>query len=148
MNQPYTLILEDMPDPTDVQFIQAGLLAYNRLHAAHDNYRPLAVFLRAADQALVGGLLGATYWGWLHIDVLWLHESVRRQGFGERLLLTAEQEAIRRGCRYAHLDTMSFQALPFYEQHGYTVFGVLPDLPAGHSRYFLKKELGIRTDTD
>ena len=33
------------------------------------------------------------------------------------------------------------QALPFYEKHGYTVFGVLENYPTGHSRYFVRKSL-------
>jgi ribosomal protein S18 acetylase RimI-like enzyme len=73
--------------------------------------------------------------------VIWIHEALRRQGYGRALLAAAEEEARRRGCRYAHLDTMSFQALGFYEQQGYQVFGKLDDLPAGHYRYFLKKAL-------
>jgi len=39
------------------------------------------------------------------------------------------------------IDTMDFQALPFYERHGYSVFGVLDDMPRGHQRFFLKKAL-------
>jgi GNAT superfamily N-acetyltransferase len=141
MSSPYTITLEDTPASEDEQFIQDRLREYNRLHADDDNHRPLAIFLRAANGSLVGGLLGGTYWGWLHVDILWIHESLRYQGYGQALLLAAEQEAKRRGCRYAHLDTMSFRALPFYEQQGYTIFGELNDIPAGHSRYFMKKEL-------
>jgi hypothetical protein len=36
---------------------------------------------------------------------------------------------------------MSFQALPFYLQAGYTVWGELVDMPVGHQRYFLQKAL-------
>ncbi len=36
---------------------------------------------------------------------------------------------------------MSFQALPFYQKLGYTVFGQLDDLPIGHQMYFLQKAL-------
>jgi GNAT superfamily N-acetyltransferase len=85
--------------------------------------------------------LGNTYWGWLYISILWLAESLRGQGVGGRLLDMAEQEALDRGCRHAHVDTLDFQALPFYEKHGYAVWGTLNDLPPGHSRYFLKKDL-------
>jgi GNAT superfamily N-acetyltransferase len=133
--------LEQNPSPEDVGVIRKGLEATNRLYAPDDNYQPLAVLLRTADQRLVGGLLGETYWGWLHVGVLWLDESVRDQGYGSQLLATAEQEAIRRGCRHVHLDTMSFQAVSFYQQHGYVEFGVLEDLPAGHSRHFFTKTL-------
>jgi GNAT superfamily N-acetyltransferase len=85
--------------------------------------------------------VGGTYWGWLYVEILWLDARARGRGLGARLMAMAEQEAQRRGCRGAHLDTMSFQALPFYERMGYTVFGVLEDLPPGHRRYFLKKKL-------
>ena len=97
--------------------------------------------MRDAAGQLAGGLLGATYWGWLYIEILWLAEDARHQGLGSRLLAQAERVAIERGCHAVHLDTMDFQALPFYERHGYTIFGVLDDLPRGHQRYFLKKQL-------
>jgi hypothetical protein len=34
-----------------------------------------------------------------------------------------------------------FQAAGFYERHGYSVFGVLDDMPLGHKRFFLKRAL-------
>ncbi|MDB5536981.1 MAG: Acetyltransferase family protein, partial [Devosia sp.] len=39
------------------------------------------------------------------------------------------------------LDTFSFQARPFYEKLGYSVFGTIPDYPPGGARYFLSKTL-------
>ncbi len=75
------------------------------------------------------------------MNILWVQEDLCDQGYGRILLLAAEEEAVRRGCRHAHVDTMSFQALPFYLKHGYTIWGELPDMPAGHTRYFLKKAL-------
>jgi hypothetical protein len=41
----------------------------------------------------------------------------------------------------AHLDTYSFEARPFYEKHGYSLFATLDDYPIGFSKYFLKKIL-------
>jgi hypothetical protein len=64
-----------------------------------------------------------------------------RQGEAQRGLAQAEQEAARRGCHDASLDTTSFQALPFYLKHGCTLWGQLDDFHIGHSRYFLKKAL-------
>ena len=46
------------------------------------------------------------------------------------------EKAVHRECFHTHLDTMSFQALPFYQKHGYEVYGVLNDMPSGHQRYF------------
>lgn len=133
--------LERQPRAEDIAEIRAGLEAYNRRYAADGEYEPLVIVVRAADQSIAGGLLGGTYWGWLHVDILWLAEAARGQGLGTRLMAMAEQEALGRGCRRAHLDTMDFQALPFYERLGYAVWGVLENLPVGHRRYFLQKAL-------
>ena len=120
MPEDYTITIEGAPEPADVQAVHAGLEAYNNANAEPVNYRPLYLFVRDAAQAVMGGLLGATYWGWLHVDILWLSEEARGRGIGSQLLEMAEREAIARGCHGAHLDTMDFQALPFYERHGYS----------------------------
>ena len=114
---------------------------FNRSQVGDDNHRALAIFLRDRQDTIIAGLTGGTYWGWLHIDILWVDEQIRGQGYGRKLLAAAEQEAARRGCQYTHLDTMSFQARGFYEKQGYVVFGELKDLPQGHRRYYLKKAL-------
>jgi GNAT superfamily N-acetyltransferase len=141
MSEAYTIILEEAPEQAAIDAVRAGLEAYNRIYAGEATFRPLTLLLRGADGKLAGGLLGGTYWGWLYIEILWLAEQVRGQGYGTRMLATAEREAIVRGCHGAHLDTMSFQALPFYQRHGYSVFGQIENMPRGHTRYFLKKTL-------
>lgn len=141
MSQPLIPTLETAPNPADVRLVQEGLYEYNCQYAPNDHHCPLVVFLRDADNVIVGGLLGGTYWGWLHVDILWIRGDLRHAGHGQALLQMAEREAVRRGCRHAHLETHSFQALPFYEGQGYTVFGQLPDLPQGHTKYFLQKAL-------
>jgi len=82
-----------------------------------------------------------TYWDWLYVDLMWVWEDLRGQGFGQRLLSLAEEKARERGARHAYLDTFSFQAPCFYQNFGYQEFGRLEDFPAGHTRYFLTKEL-------
>jgi len=141
MCQHLKLTLEATPDADDVRLVQEGLREFNQQRAPDDNHQLLAVFLRDAHDDIVGGLLGGTYWGWLHVDILWIRGDLRSAGHGQSLLRLAEEEAARRGCRHAHLDTHSFQALPFYEKQGYTVFAQLPDLPEGHIKYFLQKAL-------
>ena len=88
---------------------------------------------------MLGGILGEIKWGWLHIEGLWVEDAIRRDGWGARLLATMEQYASDKGITHFHLETTSFQALPFYQKQGYTVFGELPDMPPGHITYFLKK---------
>lgn len=141
MTAPFTIRIEEQPDPEDLRTVRDGLDTFNHMYAPPDSYQPVAIFLRDDAGALRGGLLGATYWGWLYIEVLWLEEPARRGGHGSELLAAAEQEALRRGCRHVHLDTMDWQALPFYQKRGYTIWGRLDDLPEGHTRYFLRKDL-------
>jgi ribosomal protein S18 acetylase RimI-like enzyme len=52
-----------------------------------------------------------------------------------------EEDARRRGCVGAHVETTDYQALPFYEKRGYAVFGVLEGYPVGSRSYYLRKVL-------
>ncbi|MCP4427876.1 MAG: GNAT family N-acetyltransferase, partial [Chloroflexi bacterium] len=98
--------------------------------------------LRAPDdEEVVGGVIGELFFGWFHVDLLWVKEELRGQGYGRRLLARVEEGARQRGAKNAYLDTFSFQAPDFYKKLGYEVFGELPDFPAGHQRYFLMKKL-------
>jgi hypothetical protein len=54
---------------------------------------------------------------------------------------SAEIAAREAGCVAARLDTYEFQARPFYEHHGYEVFGVLEGYPANTRTYYMKKAL-------
>src|SRR4029079_10541505 len=100
--------------------------------------------VRNQSQEVVGGLVGATYLGWLQVHAVWLPQHLRGQGYGQTLLQLAEAEAISRGCMNATLETLSFQALPFYEKLGYQVFAQLPNLPNTESKYYLAKALTPR----
>ena len=115
MDMDFTVIVEETPDPAGVQFVRAQLTAFSRAWTADDQLQPLLIMVRDADERIVAGLVGGTYWGWLYTEILWVEEGLRGKGHGQSLLAAAEAEAVRRGCRYAHLDTMDFQALPFYE---------------------------------
>ena len=137
----YVMTLEERPLQEEIAKVGGGLAAFNRRMASDDGYRPLAIFLRDAEGAVVGGLSGSTYWTWFSIDLLWIEDRLRGQGHGHRLLEEAEREAVRRGCLNANLDTLSFQAPAFYERHGYTIFGELTDFPIGHSRLYMVKRL-------
>ncbi len=128
----------DSPAAEDTKFLYRQLDGFNEAQAGSSSTRELAVFARR-DTEIVAGLYGFTLWNWLHIRYLWVAESLRHQGLGRQLMLAAEREARIRGCDHAHVDTFSFQAIPFYERLGYSVFGRLEDYPEGHTRAFLQK---------
>ena len=129
------------PSENEIKYIRQALDQFNRERVGADGHTPLNIVEYDADGQIVGGILGGTYWGWMYIDILWVHEDHRKQGIGSKLLHEAEQEALRRGCHHVHLDTMSWQAPEFYQKHGYGVIGILPDIPNGNQKYLLMKAL-------
>ena len=138
MDKEYKIVYVDEPE---WGVIGGGIRAYNTEQAGDDNYQSLCYVLRGPDEEVVGGVIGATYWGWFYVDLLWIKEELRGRGYGHRLLTLAEDEARKRGAKNVYLDTFSFQVPDFYKGHGYQVFDELPDFPPGHQRYFMKKEL-------
>ena len=129
----------DTPTAEDTKFLYRQLDGFNEAQTGPTTIRPLAVFARRGSTTVVAGLFAYTLWNWLEIRHLWVAEGLRRQGLGRRLMLAAEREARLRGCDHAHVDTFTFQAVPFYERLGYSVFGRLEEYPAGHARVFLVK---------
>jgi len=137
------ITVESQPKEEEQRKVIDGLVGYNESQIGNLSYEKLTLLLRDSGGDVVGGLLGEIYWEWLHISILWVHESLREHGYGGKLMAAAEREAIARGCGSAFLDTFSFQALPFYAKLGYEVFGELADYPPGHRRYFLRKSLQV-----
>lgn len=116
--------IEDDPPPQVLSFLRQQLYEFNVSKTGLEG-QFISAFLRDGRRRVMGGLHGWTVFNYLHVDVLWLREDVRGQGYGKRLLLACEGEAVARGCRYAELETFSFQALGFYQKLGYAVFGEL-----------------------
>lgn len=137
------ITLTDTQDPAVAQAMVKLLMAFNNAGSGwvYDG-RPLVVQVSDPEtDELLGGVWGSTSYDYLHVDMLFLPEHLRRRGLGTQLLRQAEAEAIRRGCHGSYLDTFDFQATGFYEKLGYSVFGVLEENPPGHTRFFLSRRL-------
>ena len=141
MEKEYVVTVESEPKPGDMSAVVKGLTEFNASKAGGDRPNYLLITVRDTDGSVVGGLFGATYLGWLQVQAVWLPEELRGKGYGSALMDAAESEAIRRGCPRIFLETLSFQALSFYEKRGYSVFSRLPDFPPGGARYALTKLL-------
>ncbi|WP_246683399.1 GNAT family N-acetyltransferase [Mesorhizobium sp. B2-1-3A] len=88
-----------------------------------------------------GGLWGRTELGLLFLDMFFLPEPLRGRSFGSQILKVVEEEAVRRGCKKAVVETSSFQAPLFYVRHGFEEFGKVEFAIPGHARIFLRKDL-------
>ena len=135
------VIFDSSEEGPAMERVKASLIAYNFAATGISAYYPVNYYLRSARDELMGGLTGLIWGGWLHVSFLWIDEVVRGKGYATRLMDEAEAYARERHCRWATLDTHSFQARPFYEKRGYEVIGTLDDYPEGHKKFFLKKKL-------
>jgi ribosomal protein S18 acetylase RimI-like enzyme len=136
----------DTPSETDEAFVIAQTRTFNAAFADRD-HRSLCVFARDDSDAIIGGLTGRTYWRYLDIAFLWVDEKDRGRGLATKLMGAAEMEARKRGCERVLLDTLSFQALGFYQKLGYTEFGRISGFSGKHDRHYLYKSLVERGST-
>lgn len=141
MDEEYYIISVDKPDDSVWEVVGGGIHNYNAQQAGDSHGKQICFVLYTPDHKVAGGLIGETHWGWFYINLLFIKDELRGHSYGHRLLTLAEDEARQQGAKNVYLDTFSFQALDFYERHGYQVFGELKDFPPGHQRYYLKKQL-------
>ena len=134
-----SISLETPPEKATLNAIEQGLDAYNEQFSP-TAYEEFAVALKEPGGTVRGGITAMSWSGMLFIKWFWIDEAMRGQGQGRALLAAAEAAGRARGCTAVFLDTFEFQARPFYEKHGYVVFGTL-DYPAGFKRYYLQKAL-------
>jgi GNAT superfamily N-acetyltransferase len=135
--------LTETPSESVSRTLSILIRQFNAIRSGLPNdFRLLVIVLTHPETGeILGGLWGGTSFSFLHIDLLFLPESLRGAGLGSRIMALAEEEAIQRGCTGVWLDTFSFQARGFYERLGYTVFGALEGNPPSPTRFFLTKKL-------
>ncbi len=97
--------------------------------------------IKNGDEVIAGICADVYIWKTLYISVFFVEKNYRHQGLGTILLNNVEEKAKQLGATLSHLDTFDWQAKDFYSKHGYEIFGVLENCPAGHKRYYMKKIL-------
>lgn len=117
-----------------------GLRQFNFQYLGQYKPEHLRLFAHDENGEVVGGLIGNVLLGWLYIDILWVHEKVRTQGVGSRLLEMGLSRGKEMGAGKAYLDTMGFQAAPFYEKHGFREIYRFPNFANGFDRLVMQKD--------
>jgi GNAT superfamily N-acetyltransferase len=125
----------------DINDIFEMLKEYNLSNREESKNVPLGIFYEDAQGKKLAGLTGETFGNWLCIHYLFVEDHLRKDGLGSKLLEVAENEARNRGCKYAFVDTFSFQAPEFYIKHGYNEVFTLNDYPYAGKRFYYTKEL-------
>lgn len=90
---------------------------------------------------ILGGATGVSLFGSLHVDTLFLVEVIRNRGFGTKLMVEAEKIGKERGCSFATVNTMDWQALGFYQKLGYVLEFTREGFEKDSKMYMLRKAL-------
>ena len=102
-----------------------------------------AYVIKKGDQ-VVGGVAASSDDNAIgYIELLWVDETMRRQGLGHVLLATVEQSLQAAGCKRVRLETFDYQAPAFYRENGYHEFAKLNYDYAGVIEYFFIKTLSL-----
>jgi GNAT superfamily N-acetyltransferase len=136
-----TVQLDENPSAEELRQLVDEVRNYNWAVTRHERPRPVACFLRDAEGRILGGAHGELWGRSVHIAAMWVAASERGKGYGARLLREVENYAARHGHVLAYLETLSFQARPFYEKLGYQVFGELVGIGEGCTLFFLRRDL-------
>ena len=89
----------------------------------------------------LGVCVARIFWGNLHVKQLVVQEEYRVQGIGKQLMEHALEFGKKQGCKFALVETMSFQAHQFYQKLGFEVEFKRDGFVEGVSMYYLRKEL-------
>lgn len=133
--------LDIEPSDSDINEIRGGLIKHNTPFLQGIPKSQIGYYAVEGDKK-VGGIIADLWGNWLLIKFLWVDDAVRGKQVGSQLLHLIEKYAQSEGCKSALVDTLSFQAKPFYEKHGYECQMVLENYPVDSSLSFLIKSLG------
>lgn len=130
------------PDDDLQQWLDDELTAFNTRATAVPLPEDFSVTVTdPAGGTRIGGLTGWFWGGLCSVDMLWVREDRRHEGWGTRLMRAAEEEALRRGCTDLTVSTYTFQAPGFYAALGFRETGRIDGVPGGHQDVHFHKPL-------
>ena len=129
------------PIQEDEQVLFEGITDEAVLKKKMDRITPFGIFIKDSDGVVLGGINGFSCYGCLYVDMLWLKDELRKQGLGKKLMMEAEKIGCERRCTFSTVDTMDWEALPFYQKLGYSIEFVRKGFDKESKMYMLRKKL-------
>ena len=131
----------DAPEQQLIDFLDEKIAEFNWANWEVSERKPLAIQIKDDKGNIIAGSFARTFGNWLLINTLWVDESLRGENIGSKILKELEGAALARGCTLSMLDTLNFQAMPFYEKYGYKTKWTQERYPKTGCKYFMVKEL-------
>lgn len=129
------------PDQQLIDYLDEKIADFNWANWEVSERLPLAVQIKNDEGDVIAGAAGRTFGDWLLINTLWVADELRGQNIGSKILTEIELAAKQRGCLKCLLDTLNFQAMPFYEKQGYKTQWIQENYPKTGCKYFMLKVL-------
>lgn len=129
------------PEKDLIDYLDKKIADFNWAHWEVNERLPLAVQIKDDAGQVIAGAAARTFGDWLLLNTLWLSDELRGQNIGSKILAEIEAAGKKRGCIKVMLDTLNFQAKPFYEKHGYQVKWTQQNYPKTGCKHFMVKEL-------
>ncbi len=130
----------DKPEQAFIDFLDAQIAEFNWQNWEVHERLPIAVQIKQ-DGSVIAGAAGRTFGYWLQLSTLWVSDDFRGQQLGAKILAKIEEAAKNRGCKKCLLDTLNFQAMPFYKKYGYETVWMQQEYPKTGCKYFMVKQL-------
>jgi GNAT superfamily N-acetyltransferase len=129
------------PEKSLIEFLERKIDDFNWKNWEVKERNPIAVKITDERNNIIAGASGRTFGHWFLLDTLWVSDLLRGQNIGSKLLFKLETRAKERGCSECLLDTLNFQAMPFYEKMGYEIQWTQKNYPKTGCKYFMTKIL-------
>jgi GNAT superfamily N-acetyltransferase len=107
----------------------------------HDEKFDAVAFVAMEDTMLAGAIVVERFWDALHVKYVYVDDRYRNQGIGTRLMQRAIGYGLEQNCPFAFVETMSFQALDFYQKMGFILDFTRPGYAHDTSFHYLSKTL-------
>lgn len=111
----------------------------------HSPMSPFSIFIKDQDENVWGGVCGLHFYGSLYVDSLWVNKTLRHQGWGSKLMHEVDLLGKECGALFITLNTMDWEALPFYQKLGYSIEFTREGYLKDSKMFMLRKNLSSIT---
>ena len=134
-------IKKDLLNPLLKKQIQEGLSRHSLTTTGFDEKSEAIAFIAYDQTQFVGAITLEVFWGALHIKNLYVEEHYRDHGIATQLMEKALIYGQEFHCPFAFVETMSFQALGFYQKQGFELEFTRSGYAHETAFHYLKKNL-------